>query len=168
MPVNADTYSEDSPHSSGDRGSFILAVRNDLGTVLAGASGDYIPLTTDSSGALRVVNQAGSPVGSFNTFTRFATVNGTATGIAAPGLGLAIYIQQITVTNTVGGGNIVFGINGSGGPFFADANNTDTNAWQQLTFPGGLNLGNNNSFVVIAGNANMTVSVSYAVGPVVA
>lgn len=47
------TFAEDSAHSSGDLGVMSLAVRNDAGTPLA-ADGDYIPLTTSSSGALRV------------------------------------------------------------------------------------------------------------------
>lgn len=46
-------YAEDSVHTSGDIGAFVLAVRNDAGTALA-ANGDYIPFTTDSTGALRV------------------------------------------------------------------------------------------------------------------
>lgn len=43
---------EDSAHTSGDVGVMSLAVRNDAGTPLA-ADGDYIPLTTDATGALR-------------------------------------------------------------------------------------------------------------------
>src|SRR6476646_4656453 len=46
-------YPEDSVHVSGDIGAFVLAVRNDAGTPLAG-DGDYIPFTTDNTGALRV------------------------------------------------------------------------------------------------------------------
>ncbi|MHA1950098.1 MAG: hypothetical protein ACW99G_01150, partial [Candidatus Thorarchaeota archaeon] len=46
-------YAEDSIHTSADIGAFVLAVRNDAGTPLA-ADGDYIPLTTDASGDLRV------------------------------------------------------------------------------------------------------------------
>jgi hypothetical protein len=45
--------SEDAVHSSGDAGVHVLGVRNDAGTALA-ADGDYTPLQTDSSGALRV------------------------------------------------------------------------------------------------------------------
>lgn len=44
---------EDAVHASGDTGVMALAVRNDAGTALAGA-GDYIPLSTDSNGSLRV------------------------------------------------------------------------------------------------------------------
>lgn len=53
---------EDSPHVSGDTGIMSLAVRNDGGAALAGTDGDYIPLTTDATGALRttatIVEQA--------------------------------------------------------------------------------------------------------------
>lgn len=44
---------EDTAHVSGDKGIMGLAVRNDSGAVLAG-DGDYIPLTTNNQGALRV------------------------------------------------------------------------------------------------------------------
>ena len=43
---------EDLAHASGDRGHFVLAVRNDAGTALAGTDGDYIGLTTDAQGRL--------------------------------------------------------------------------------------------------------------------
>lgn len=48
-------YAEDSAHASAAVGAFVLAVRNDAGTALAGADGDYIPFTTDSSGRLRAL-----------------------------------------------------------------------------------------------------------------
>lgn len=46
------TFAEDTAHTSGDLGGFILAVRNDAGTALAGTDGDYIGLSTDSTGKL--------------------------------------------------------------------------------------------------------------------
>lgn len=46
------SHAEDAPHVSGDMGTMPLAVRNDAGTALAGTNGDYIPLTTDATGAL--------------------------------------------------------------------------------------------------------------------
>lgn len=57
----ASDYAEDSAHVSGDYGSFVMGVRNDAGTAF-GADGDYVPLSIDSTGALRVaasVNFAG-------------------------------------------------------------------------------------------------------------
>lgn len=50
---------EDAGHTSGDTGVMMLAVRNDAGTVLAGTDLDYIPLTTDSTGALRILGGGG-------------------------------------------------------------------------------------------------------------
>lgn len=50
---------EDSAHTTGDVGVMVLAVRNDSGSVLAGTTGDYIPFTTDATGALRVVGGGG-------------------------------------------------------------------------------------------------------------
>lgn len=53
------TYTEDAPHASGDVGHLALAVRNDAGSALAGTTGDYIPMTTDATGALRVTGGGG-------------------------------------------------------------------------------------------------------------
>lgn len=52
---------EDAAHSSGDTGVMLLAVRNDTPAALAGASGDYIPLTTDKLGALLTTPRAATP-----------------------------------------------------------------------------------------------------------
>jgi hypothetical protein len=49
---------EDAVHASGDVGVMALAVRNDAGTAFA-ADGDYVPLSVDSSGAIRVSGGAG-------------------------------------------------------------------------------------------------------------
>lgn len=46
---------EDSAHSTGDVGVMLLAVRKDAAAALAGTDGDYIPLTTDALGRLRIV-----------------------------------------------------------------------------------------------------------------
>lgn len=51
--IAAAYHAEDSVHTSGDSGVMPLAVRNDAGSALA-ADGDYIPLTTDNLGRLRV------------------------------------------------------------------------------------------------------------------
>lgn len=49
----AGVFAEDSAHASGDLGQFVLAVRNDAGGAF-GADGDYVPLSIDANGALRV------------------------------------------------------------------------------------------------------------------
>lgn len=52
--IAALSKAEDAPHSSNDTGIPVWAVRNDTGAVFAGSDGDYIPLATDATGALRV------------------------------------------------------------------------------------------------------------------
>ncbi len=50
--MTAEGKAEDAAHTSGDRGNFVLGVRNDTPTALAGTTLDYIPLTTDANGGL--------------------------------------------------------------------------------------------------------------------
>jgi hypothetical protein len=45
---------EDSVHVSGDEGIFMLAVRNDNGTTLTDADGDYSAIAVDKTGAVKV------------------------------------------------------------------------------------------------------------------
>lgn len=45
---------EDAVHASGDTGLFVLSVRKDTATQLAGSDGDYAPTITDASGRLHV------------------------------------------------------------------------------------------------------------------
>ncbi len=47
-------YAEDSPHTSGDYGTLLLAVRNDSDNDLTTTDLDYSPLGVDSTGRLRV------------------------------------------------------------------------------------------------------------------
>lgn len=54
--VDSTKYDEDATHVSGDDGLFVLAVRNDAGTALAG-DGDYIPLQVNDVGALNINTQ---------------------------------------------------------------------------------------------------------------
>ncbi len=59
-----DIQEEDEPHSSGDYGSFALAVRNDVLGSLVDTDGDYAPFQVDADGALYVsISDMGSVVG---------------------------------------------------------------------------------------------------------
>lgn len=42
---------EDSPHTTGDTGVFILTVRNDTNAVLTSNDGDYSPIAVNAAGA---------------------------------------------------------------------------------------------------------------------
>lgn len=47
-------YTEDSPHTTGDKGMLLLGVRDD-GFTTFGANGDYIPIATNYQGAVKVI-----------------------------------------------------------------------------------------------------------------
>lgn len=51
---NGRQYTEDSAHSNGDYGTQMLGVRQDSVSVLAGTTGDYLPVSIDANGILRV------------------------------------------------------------------------------------------------------------------
>lgn len=75
---------EDAPHTSGDTGVFALAVRNDANTLLAGTNLDYIPFSTDSTGALRTL-----VTGNITTVTTVSSVSAVTAGTGAGNLGKA-------------------------------------------------------------------------------
>jgi hypothetical protein len=66
---------EDAVHASGASGRLVLAVRNDAGTALA-ADGDYIPLSVDSAGAVRVTGGGGGT--QYTEADTDASITGTA------------------------------------------------------------------------------------------
>jgi hypothetical protein len=82
---------EDAVHATGDTGVFMLSVRKDTATQLAGTDGDYAPLITDASGRLHVnvgnstlaVTQSGTwNVGTVTTVTTVTTVS-TVSSVSA-------------------------------------------------------------------------------------
>jgi hypothetical protein len=56
--LESDVHAEDAAHTSGDEGSFMLAVRRDTPTSGTSADGDYASLNVDASGQLYVVDDA--------------------------------------------------------------------------------------------------------------
>jgi len=66
---------EDAAHSSGDVGVMALAVRSDAGSAF-GADGDYVPLSVDSSGAVRVTGGGGGT--QYTEGDTDASITGTA------------------------------------------------------------------------------------------
>lgn len=83
---------EDAAHVSGDRGIMSLAVRNDAGTALA-ADQDYIPLSTDSSGNLRVSGTFQSAVPNTALENKVVSMSDTAAQIDASPLASRKYIM---------------------------------------------------------------------------
>ena len=66
---------EDAVHASGASGVMALAVRSDAGTAFA-ADGDYVPLSVDSSGAVRVTGGGGGV--QYTEADTDASITGTA------------------------------------------------------------------------------------------
>lgn len=58
VATDATLVAEDSAHSSGDLGRNVYGVRNDSDTVFTDTDLDYSPISTDSAGAIKVVNGA--------------------------------------------------------------------------------------------------------------
>lgn len=110
--ITADIKAEDATHSSGDLGSFDLAVRNDTPTALAGTTLDYIPLTTDANGGLW--NSLATLIAGENLTTNrlnvepvysYARMTTAATLLVKTGAGT---LHSITVNTAVATGTIEF------------------------------------------------------------
>lgn len=101
---------EDAAHSSGDVGVMALAVRNDAGTALAGTTGDYIPLSTDANGALRVVGSSGT--------TQYTE---DAASVGAESVCLTGFVRQDTIaSSTSTDGDYAYGkVNSNGAQYVA-------------------------------------------------
>jgi hypothetical protein len=90
---------EDTAHTTGDVGVMALAVRNDTVSALA-ANGDYIPLTTDSSGRLRTI--VSGPIDNGNAVSSSPPVLiGTMAATSNPG-GIAHGQMVRTLSDLIG------------------------------------------------------------------
>ncbi len=119
---------EDASHSSGDTGVMALGVRNDAGTALAGTDGDYIPLSTDSSGFLRVNVSAGGTSGTQYTE---ADTDASITGTAAMWEDAADTLRAVSMAKPLPvqpGTSITFPVTDNGGSLTVDGSVAVTNA----------------------------------------
>jgi hypothetical protein len=55
------TFAEDTAHVSGNTGSFVLGVRNDLNVAMTNADGDYSPIAVNNNGAV-AINDGGNTI----------------------------------------------------------------------------------------------------------
>jgi hypothetical protein len=102
-------FAEDAPHTTGDLGTMMLAVRNDTPAALAGTNGDYIPLTTNANGLLLVApNQGATSVsvvsGTFTSSTQSSTFN----PLAGRGFNLSLwgtFVASIVLERRLDGTN---------------------------------------------------------------
>jgi hypothetical protein len=55
------TFAEDTAHTSGNTGSFVLGVRNDANAIMTSADGDYSPVAVNANGAV-AINDGGNSI----------------------------------------------------------------------------------------------------------
>lgn len=86
-------FAEDSAHTSGDKGQFILAVRHDADTSLVDTDGDYAPLQIDNLGRLKVAADI-SVVNGFEKVEDAASADGDVGGFV-------LAVRQDTLASSV-------------------------------------------------------------------
>lgn len=97
-PSIVGTYLEDAPSADGDRGIFVLGIRNDTVSSLVSADKDYGGMTTDSAG--RTLTKPYAPNEAF-IFGVASTLNTNPSSLlAGAGAGLRNYITDIMVSNS--------------------------------------------------------------------
>lgn len=89
---------EDAVAASGDAGVMALAVRRDTATA-DGAAGDYVPLHTDSTGRLRVVDVLTAPTNATTTVLAASLVVKSAAGVLYGLQGYSTAAQFIQIYN---------------------------------------------------------------------
>jgi len=104
--VNGSDKAEDSAHASGDIGTYILGVRQDVLTVDTSADGDYSSLKVNNLGALYVEVTKNAPSSHTSWLTSQNTVDATAELVVAADLAnrKKILIQNVST----GGGKTLY------------------------------------------------------------
>lgn len=95
------TYAEDTAHADGQKGIFIMGVRNDTVASFVSADLDYSPHGTDSAGRTLIKPFAANQA---SVYSHASVVNGGDSGsvlvLAAAGTGLRNYVTDWAVANT--------------------------------------------------------------------
>jgi hypothetical protein len=100
-------YREDDPHTTGEKGQFVLAVRNDTNAVVTSADGDYSQISVNDKGAVAIQDGGNSitvdgTVGVSGTVTVSGTVAATQSGTWILGANSGVDIGDVTVNNGAG------------------------------------------------------------------
>lgn len=96
-------YAEDTVHNTGDSGTMVLAVRNDVLASLASLDGDYAPLQVTASGALYVdeTNSAAILADTASMDTNLATIAGDTTSLDGKDLMLGTDFSNVLGTTSL-------------------------------------------------------------------
>jgi len=105
--VASSIYREDDPHTTGEKGQFVLAVRNDTNAVTTSTDGDYSQISVNDKGAIAIQDGGNSitvdgTVGVSGTVTVSGTVAATQSGTWILGANSGVDIGDVTVNNAGG------------------------------------------------------------------
>lgn len=94
---------EDASAASGDTGVSVWGVRNEAGTQLTNADGDYGGILNDAYGALLIRQDHPKRFHCTVTVSTATTVQAVGGSCAAPGAGLSLYVTDITFSASAAG-----------------------------------------------------------------
>lgn len=98
-PSIVGTYSEDAAHTTGDKGLFVLGVRNDLMSSVTGADGEYSPMAQGPVGETLVAN---SPITKWISAQTSVMYGVSVQAIAAQGASVFTYVTSAQIVNMSG------------------------------------------------------------------
>jgi len=94
--ISADSYAEDAAHATGNRGTFVMGVRNDTLASITTTDGDYSPFTVGPSGEQIVAN---APITKWISATTSVMAGPSVLLFAAPGASVFNYVSGYHITN---------------------------------------------------------------------
>lgn len=151
------TYSEDAAHTTGDKGVFVLAVRNDLMASVTGADGDYSQNAVGPVGETIVAN---APISKWvrGTADLRVSLGGSIVAIAAQGASVFTYITSAQVAN-MGSASVLVTITGGLGSVLGYTI-APAGGGSNIVYPNALKTGENSAVAAsISGTASVLVSL---------
>ena len=156
-PSIVGTYVEDSAHTTGDKGVFVLAVRNDTLSSVTSADGDYSPIVVGPVGEQIVANAPLTKWIQGQTSIMYGT---SVQAIAPQGASIFTYITALQIANTSPNNVYVTFTGGLGGATSTLGFTTaPANGGSNIYYPNGLKTGANSGFSAsISGVASIFLS----------
>lgn len=150
------TYAEDAAHTTGDKGIFVLGVRNDTMASVTSADLDYSPNTVGPVGELVTAN---APITKWvqGTADLRVVLGASVTAIAAQGASIFTYITAVQVAN-MGSASVLVTLAGGLGSILGYTI-APAGGGSNIIYPNALKTGANSAFTAsISGTASVLVS----------
>ena len=155
-PSIVGTYAEDAAHTTGEKGMFVLGVRNDTLSSVTSADGDYTPMAQGPVGETVVAN---SPITKWiqGTADLRVVLGASVTAIAAQGTSVFTYITGVQVAN-FGPSSVLVTLSGGLGSILGYTI-APAGGGSNIVYPNALKTGANSAFTAsINGTASVLVS----------